>query len=943
MTASTEHQNAVFVSLAAAAQWWPVPWEGGLAATIGGLVALTTGLGPIGFVAVAAVVLGGLLLWRRFDHHRADYFVTKCRRLFGSPVYTLVDGDRAYRPLSPCPAGYRHGLVQAPGRTLMRNATPEGRFVRPIFRWDALMPSPLSESIPVWDVLEDEDNGGLLITPTGGTVMGYAVQGLHTVYTDTDVILQACERLYFAAARLPDHWQAQFVLHAQTAPAEALSEFLRHRAGAGTIGRTQAKVRARYLADKQPRHFQLRLYVSRQQAEGTPFRAKPDPAEAEKAAQAAEQLLTAGGLQFQRLSAPAIFADVAAFLQPGRPQPSPPRAIVGDESPRAALIQAPVTWTPDAVRIGGQFVKVLTLAKLQGTTAFTDMELLFLDGLPFDFRLVTYVHTPPRVRTRAKLELLSRMAYASAAGARVPNGLAQTRFEELRGALESDQAGEQRVAHLGMQVAVWGASLAEVQQRAGLLQERLLQRNYTLLEETGRHDRQYLTCMVPGGVSQFDRWIPLLSNNVVDLLPLFDSRPGDDIPACLFETDRGELWAYDPAAAHRSNWNSFVVGASGSGKSVLVNALIANACLSCAAAQGRVLIVDFAGADKSSYLMLAQIYGGRFLPILSDGAGLNPFPPRADALDSAQALDAHTENALTVLVDLLVENQQRTKETKLYRNLIQEAVRALYAGDREPCFASFLEVLAAEQHRAPDPRRASLLRLLTGTLQSPGGRLFMSTERLVADDPFVIFDLFGIESYTPEIREAIVFTVCDAVRRLAFSSLGGAEKKKYIVLDEVAQLVRQDGVVSLIQELYATARKHGTSVTTVTQKYTDFVASGLAETVRSNSTTGVFLSHATDAASRDLIARDMSFNGRERHLFESLHVKKGVYSEFLLRVDDGPHGLTTAKLRLGLPPLEYELYTSDVEDRRRQARIQTAFPEASTLEVLQRAARRPAS
>ena len=932
----TFDKNPVLRSIAGPPFWGLRPWEAMTAAGVGLGAGALVSPAPLAFMGAAGLVLVLLVLWRRQDHDRADYVWAWWRTHWGARAYALIGRDDAYAPLPRPPGPYTAGLPRVQGA---RVASPAPRGWAKAKVAAGLAPSPLSAQVPLWDILQDSHGDGLWVTPSGDVVIGYDVTGLHLVYADAPVVLEACRRLYYGAAKLPDHWTAQFILRASPPAPEALDAFCALRASADPIAQTQAKVRAAYLQAKRPRRFRVRLYVSRTPTAAKPFRATPDPTQATDAAKAAESWLHSAGLTLRRLTPDEMWADMARYVA-SDPEKAITPSVAKDEAPRAALMQAPVTWTPDVVKIGRRFIKVLTLARIEGTTAFTDIESLFLQDLPFDFDLVAYVRTPERVRTRLGLELSSRVAYATASGSTVPSGLAQTRFQEIRTALEADQAGDQRVMDFGLQVAVWGRSAAEVHDRAEQLQRRLQQRSYTLLEETGRHDAQYLTAMAPGGLRHFDRWIRLLSNNVVDLLPLFDSRRGDTVPACLLETDRGELWAYDPAAAHRVNWNAFVVGASGSGKSVMVNHLIANACLASSATQGRVLVVDFAGPEKSSYLMLAGVYGGRFLPVIADDTGLNPFPARQDGLDETGALEGHTESFLTVLVDLLVENQDRSKDTKLYRNLIQAALRALYQGRRPPCFASFLDVLADEQTRTPDDRRENLIRLLRGTLAGPGGRLFLSEERLIADEPFVIFDLFGIEAYAPEIREAIVFTVCESVRRLAFSTLAGDEKKKYIFLDEVAQLVRQPGVVSLIQELYATARKHGTAVTTVTQKYSDFVGSGLAETVRSNSTTGLFLSHAADAASRALIASDMSFNGRERHLFETLHVKKGTYSELLLRADDGADGITTAKLRLGLPPFEYELYTSDVEDRRRQQRIRERFPRASTLEVIERAARR---
>ena len=911
-------------------------WEG-FAACLSAVV-IGGPFGPIAAIGVGILVLALLISWRRRDYDRSDYFKTWWRLWLACRWYSLVAWDDQYRPLPKKKlGGLSPALVRKPQR-------PSFRYKRNLSENMGidlgLQPSPLSEQVPLWDIVQDQQ-GGVLVTPNGQLVVGYELKALHTAYSNEPVILHACEKLYQGAARLPDHWEAQFFLYSETEEETRISYFEKMRSEGATLHREQARERAQYLKAKRPRFFRVRVYISRryQRSVGM-FQSTQSQKDLKGAIEAAESFFRSAGVDARRLNPDEIYQNYIDHLNPGdREAPVP--ILSETDSLRSALVRAPVTWTPDDVRLGKNHVKVLTLTKLPSHTVFTDIETLFLSGLPFDFLLVTHVQTPSRSRVRAETQAASRIAYATAEGSLIPSEVARQRFSDIREGVEQDESGRQRMMLFGMQIAVWGSSLEEVQNHANAIRDVAFRRNYTVVEESGRHDRQYLLSMAPGGLSHFDRWIRVLSNNVVDMLPVFSSRGGDRVPACIFETDRGELWSFDPAAAHRANWNNFVVGSSGSGKSVFVNSLIANACLACEATKGRVLVIDFAGPDKSSYLMLAEIFGGRFIPIASEATiGLNPFPPRQEVIKADGDFCSHTGNFLTVLTDLLVENQERGKDTKLYRNLIQEGIRELYYSSLEPCYESFLLILKKAEERGPDQRRATLLRLLHGTLMSPGGRLFLSKERLQIDEGFVIFDVFGIESYAREIREAIVFLVCETVRRLAFDDLAGSERKKYIFLDEVAQLVRQPGVVELIQELYATARKHGTAVTTVTQKYTDFVQSGLAASIRSNSTTGVFLSHTSDAASRQLVARDMDFNGRETHLFSSLHVKKGEYSEILLRTDDGPEGITTAKLRLGLPSFEYELYTSDVHDRIRQKNIQKKFPNASKLEVLRRAARR---
>jgi type IV secretory pathway VirB4 component len=107
--------------------------------------------------------------------------------------------------------------------------------------------------------------------------------------------------------------------------------------------------------------------------------------------------------------------------------------------------------------------------------------------------------------------------------------------------------------------------------------------------------------------------------------------------------------------------------------------------------------------------------------------------------------------------------------------------------------------------------------LLQGFVSSPFERHFSSDEAQPrnADKSLVIYDLFGMDALPLSVQNALVYLVCGRVRDLAFDQADA--RMKTIVLDEVAQLIRQPSMLGLFQELYCTARGYNTSVWTVTR------------------------------------------------------------------------------------------------------------------------------
>ena len=114
----------------------------------------------------------------------------------------------------------------------------------------------------------------------------------------------------------------------------------------------------------------------------------------------------------------------------------------------------------------------------------------------------------------------------------------------------------------------------------------------------------------------------------------------------------------------------------------------------------------------------------------------------------------------------------------------------------------------------------------------------------------------------------------------------------------------------------------------------------MADTIKLNSTTQIFLSHANDESGRKLIAEDYMFSRREKKLFDQLKTVKGRYSTALMRTDSaGQEGddkrYMTSVIRIELSPFDYQVCTSDARDREIQRLFIEANPERPLHEVLE--------
>lgn len=799
-----------------------------------------------------------------------------------------------------------------------------------------MSPRCAAELLPLWE-LED----GLIVTTQGAYLRAYEVHGLDSEHLSSDVLTDAATHLYASAkSELPDETYLQLVLEGHGDYSDVFEAFAQAPASADPVLQLQRRRRLEYLQGANLRRHRLLAAVGplkgltrREFQSLDETEHKKRTAAVDATGRALVGMLGRAGMSVSALSEAALEQHYCQALTPVTGYAPTRRCdlAVGHDDQvrlrsRREQIVDDVQWTPKQVRLQGRPHKVLFLEGLPDETGFTLTEALLHLGV--DFRFSLHLHIARQDAMAQALKHLQRITHADAH--RNPNVADAERVGRVQ---EANALGtvlaetKQKLVKVGAQLVLWGDDEGLLAARVRAATEHLKGYGLVFREETGRHDRELPKSLLGMGAG-FDRLKLVTSNNAVDLMPLFGASHGDRRPVFMTQTARGELYSFDPVEPARDNHNAVVFGASGAGKSVFLNMLIATAMLG-GQTGGRVFVVDFAGETKSSYLMVAKLFGGVFVPVVSKDAAvaLNPFPPAEVALDEAGQLTSETLNFLLVLTDLLLTNTGTDRDAQLYRTLLQRALQDVYADradDEAPTYRDLAAVLEGYRGTADvdRDRLAVLLELLQGFLASPDSRFFLGEGRApIADSPFVIFDLFGIDSLAPQTAEALVFLTTQHVKRVAF----GSEGQSYVVLDEVAQLLKRPEMVSLVDELYSTARKHATSVWTVTQNYGSYCKSAVAETVKLNSTTQVFLSHATAADVRAKVAEDFDFSARELYLLESLVTRKGEYSEVLLRTQvfdkaQGGKVDTTAKLRIQLSPFDYELATSDAADRVRQQR-----------------------
>ncbi len=792
-------------------------------------------------------------------------------------------------------------------------------------------PKSAFDLVPLLDI-EDQ----LIIDEDGRYCVGFQCYGIDTAHMP--VAEQDVPRKHFYAALrdLPEGTRFQVLLSSglQSNRIEAYRERARAE---HPMFRVHAELRAQRLSELGAKGFGQWIFVQSDPCLGIDaFNPKSDMhrfqmAELGRRSVAVCQAFSSAGCHLVPLTGDETWSLMHFFMGSRGYTEHGPHGVIG-QSPRQLLLANDLAYDNDGLLIDGLRHQVLSLAGLPNAgTLFTQAEVWQNLGIPF--RATFHVEVPKQAPKRAELHRAQKTAmFWATREANVPKA------EDLNNKSEAEQLSMtlastgQKLLHVGLQVALWDRSHGRLLEKVQSVTEQLRQTGLRMVPEVTRHDSEFFK-MAPGMNKAFDRFVQLTSNAVGDVLPLLGYPEGDHDALQLFHRPNGALVGHNPWG--KTPPGMLIVGSSGAGKSVTTGQLITE----CITGQGvPVVIVDVGGEDNSSYLRLCQLMEGVHLPLLhrEKNISINPLPEPALALKDGQ----FSAESLAFLVQFLALALPITGEPMerellfswvrkalivLYKNWVQEsnAERA-----KAPRLSHLLQVLqklqarADEEGHAEDQRRLRLLvSLLEGFLLQPVAQHFdCSTQGVNTKSPFVVFDLAGINRLQENHQAALVWLVTHFINTRAYSG----RTKKAVILDEVAQLLKLGpGFGNSLEELFATIRKHGGLVLAITQNWGTYHKAGLAEELSNNCGTMFFLKSKEQAQAQ--IVKDFGLSAREAELFKGLTLKKGEYSEFLMRTSapswQGGMQPITAKLRLYLSEFELALYTTTPADRDAQDAI----------------------
>ncbi|MEG9436062.1 type VI secretion protein [Edaphobacter sp. HDX4] len=558
------------------------------------------------------------------------------------------------------------------------------------------------------------------------------------------------------------------------------------------------------------------------------------------------------------------------------------------------IVQSPVSWESDHLRIGRRFVQMYSLK----TTPEASRPCLFADLLKLDCDSILCSTWRPKSSATARHEIdqqekfisffkvgvLSRMmagrdtaSLDTGAGAKAANNAVDALSDVIR-ALDKKAHGE-----YSLRLLVAARSVVELHSISPTVHRVFVEARAQIMEETlGNLSAFYAMFPGNGKFNVFPMW--MAEDHHARLSSIFAPQLGhphsDDLDAeylNVFETRTRTPFFQD--AYVDGVRVQLILGPTGSGKSVTGNVTIAHE----QKYGGFTYIFDIGG----SYESVVELYGGRVDRIGKDGPRLNPF--------TLEPTDSNIQ-FLYSFMKLLLTNGGAELEPE-DDDVIHKAVRDMYLLD-------------------PANRRLSNLYLpkkLDRYLSKWVGRgvysaIFDNVEDSISLSRIQCFDFQGVNNAQyADLIEPLMVWLLRRINDVLFdpANLG---VPKHILIEEIFSSMKNkqllDGALASIK----TVRKNLGGVTMMGQSAEDLGTN--ADSIVNSCTSFLFLRDPT--FNRKRYAELFKMNEQQLALFESLQDREALH----MRRD----GLTKV-VKLNLDSRSYAAFSTRPKDRVRRSKL----------------------
>jgi len=377
------------------------------------------------------------------------------------------------------------------------------------------------------------------------------------------------------------------------------------------------------------------------------------------------------------------------------------------------------------------------------------------------------------------------------------------------------------------------------------------------------------------------------------LVPIQGEWMGTRSPGMLLIGRRGQLVNWNPFDNQAGNYNTVVVGRSGSGKSVFMQDLL----LSGLGTGSKVYVLEVG----RSFEKLCDLLEGQYIEFSKESTiCLNPFSniPKDD--------EDERDTAVSFLKSIISCMAAPEKGTSDYENaLIEKAIREAWTAKQN--HATITDVARWLQSQEESVAKTLGMMLMPYTKEGIYAKYFEGKNNVDFTSPMVLIELEELKE-KKDLQSVVIQLFIMTITNQAF--LGDRQTPFYICIDEAWDLLRGKQTGVFIETLARRLRKYNGSLVIGTQSVDDFFATPGALAAFENSDWMCLLSQKKSSISRFVESGKIEMDDAKKFALESVTTRHGEYSEVMICDADGNYAIE----RLILDPFSQLLYTTKAEE-----------------------------
>lgn len=508
-----------------------------------------------------------------------------------------------------------------------------------------------------------------------------------------------------------------------------------------------------------------------------------------------------------------------------------------------------VFWEKDSLSIRKNNVKTLSLTEMPQLTWKGCLQPIF--EYPDSILLSLKFQIPDRNKIRKQLETKRRVSHALSISSslEVKNIESNSVLHSSEETLERILVGKETLIEISVAIILLGEK-DNVEKISYDLERSISGIGNAGLFREGIGTLPVFKSHIPGNKMLGIRKLPILSDNLAQIFPLLlDYTRTNDSSHLLLRSRCSEASYLNLFSKENINYNSFICGASGSGKSFLMNAVLSSQIKD--EPLSRLCIFDVGG----SYRKIVQLNGGHSLALSSDEAialiatYIKTFPVVSNGfyktlIESLCGSGSHITHSHSVaIVDLL---QHQEGEVLSLAKLIKDAQLM-----PEKFYQEVAHWLKPHITLDKIKSRPDLLDLIRAKVSA--------------------FDFKDLEA-NPVLQRTTILLLSELLWK---DLVRGTYPRTLVVFDEVWRFFAQSR--SFLEEMYRTLRKYKAGIVSITQNLADYGDDSFAKMIFTNSYTKIFLQNG---AAAEYLKNTFDLPDSDIQRAISVTSKKPIYSEF---------------------------------------------------------------